>query len=114
MGYALRHLSDLSLVFKEFHRVLKPNGTACILEITRPPGKLRQTLMKAYMRFLVPALTRFATHRSDTQLLWEYYWDTIDTCVPAETVINTLRDTGFADVKHHKELGLCSEYTAQK
>jgi demethylmenaquinone methyltransferase/2-methoxy-6-polyprenyl-1,4-benzoquinol methylase len=114
MGYALRHLSDLSLVFSEFFRVLKPGGTACILEITRPRGAVRRTLMKAYMRFVVPALTRFATHHADTQLLWEYYWDTIETCVPADTVISTLGGAGFTDIKHHKELGLFSEYTARK
>src|SRR5688500_11264303 len=50
MGYALRHLSDLSVVFGEFFRVLKPGGTVCILEITRPPRGLRLALMKAYMR----------------------------------------------------------------
>ena len=36
MGYALRHVSDLRPVFSEFHRVLKPGGRACMLEITRP------------------------------------------------------------------------------
>jgi len=36
MGYALRHISDLSVAFREFHRVLKPGGRLCLLEITRP------------------------------------------------------------------------------
>jgi demethylmenaquinone methyltransferase / 2-methoxy-6-polyprenyl-1,4-benzoquinol methylase len=114
MGYALRHLTDLSIVFREFHRVIKPGGTVCVLEITRPSRGIRLALMKAYMRFIVPALTRFATHRADTQLLWQYYWDTIEFCVPAETVMATLREAGFVDVKHHKELGMFSEYTAHK
>jgi demethylmenaquinone methyltransferase/2-methoxy-6-polyprenyl-1,4-benzoquinol methylase len=114
MGYALRHLTDLTVVFEEFHRVLKPGGTVCILEIPRPPRGLRRTIMKAYMRFVVPALTRFTTHHADTQLLWQYYWDTIETCVSAETVITTLESAGFINIKHHQELGLFSEYTAQK
>src|SRR5271168_2452331 len=38
MGYALRHVSDLSAAFREFMRVLKPGGRICVLEITRPTG----------------------------------------------------------------------------
>ena len=36
MGYALRHIGDLSAAFSEFHRVLKPGGRLCLLEITKP------------------------------------------------------------------------------
>ena len=114
MGYALRHLSDLAVAFSQFKRVIKPGGTVCILEITRPRGAVRLALLKVYMRWLVPAVTRFKTHRPDTQLLWQYYWDTIEMCVPAETVMSALSAAGFVDVKHRKELGLFSEYTARK
>jgi demethylmenaquinone methyltransferase/2-methoxy-6-polyprenyl-1,4-benzoquinol methylase len=36
MGYALRHISNLSVAFREFHRVMKPGARLCLLEITRP------------------------------------------------------------------------------
>jgi SAM-dependent methyltransferase len=36
MGFALRHVADLDALFREMHRVLKPGGIACILELTRP------------------------------------------------------------------------------
>jgi demethylmenaquinone methyltransferase / 2-methoxy-6-polyprenyl-1,4-benzoquinol methylase len=36
MGYALRHISNLSAAFSEFHRVIKPGGRLCLLEITKP------------------------------------------------------------------------------
>ena len=28
MGYALRHISDLSVAFNEFHRVMKPGASS--------------------------------------------------------------------------------------
>ena len=40
MGYALRHISDLTVAFREFWRVLRPGGIICVLEITRPEGAL--------------------------------------------------------------------------
>ncbi len=36
MGYALRHVSDLDLLFAEYARVLRPNGRVLLLEITKP------------------------------------------------------------------------------
>ncbi|MDP2056303.1 MAG: class I SAM-dependent methyltransferase, partial [Thiobacillus sp.] len=49
MGYALRHIGDLSAAFSEFHRVLKPGGRLCLLEITKPERAWSQTLLKVYM-----------------------------------------------------------------
>ena len=114
MGYALRHLSDLSLAFAQFKRVIKPGGTVCILEITRPRSSVGRAFIKMYMRWVVPLLTRWKTHRADTQLLWQYYWDTIESCVPVEAVMSALSQAGFVEVRHHKEIGLFSEYTAKK
>ena len=50
LGFALRHLSDLSLAFAEFHRVLRPGGTVCLLEITMPKGPTLRRVLKTYMR----------------------------------------------------------------
>jgi demethylmenaquinone methyltransferase/2-methoxy-6-polyprenyl-1,4-benzoquinol methylase len=114
MGYALRHLSDLEVTFSQFLRVLKPGGTVCILEITRPQTRVRRAMIRAYMRCIVPALTRLTTRHADSQLLWEYYWDTIEQCVPAQTVTRALQTAGFEKVHHQLELGLFSAYTGQK
>jgi demethylmenaquinone methyltransferase/2-methoxy-6-polyprenyl-1,4-benzoquinol methylase len=114
MGYALRHLTDLAVTFREFLRVLRPGGRLCVLEISRPRNALRRAAIKAYMRWIVPAITRLATHHADSQLLWQYYWDTIEACVPAETVTAALATAGFEDVSHHCELGVFSEYFARK
>ncbi len=114
MGYALRHLSDLNRAFSEFHRVLKPGGRLCVLEITAPRNSFGRAVLRGYMRNLVPLLTRITTGRADSQLLWKYYWDTIEACLKPEKVMDALRDAGFIDVKHFAELGLFSEYTARK
>jgi len=114
MGYALRHIGDLSAAFREFHRVLKPGGIACVLEITRPETRLRALLLRAYMRGLVPALSWFVARSADTPKLMRYYWDTIETCVPPAQVMTTLEHAGLADVHRHVEAGIFSEYVARR
>ncbi len=114
MGYALRHISDLSVAFVEFERVLKPGGRLCILEITRPQSGFGRWLLKSYMRGVIPLLTRFVSRQKDTATIWRYFWDSIEACVPPEKVIVTLNAAGLAQVKRHLVAGVFSEYQAIK
>lgn len=114
MGYALRHISDLSTAFAEFHRVLKPGGKLCVLEITCPKSGLQKLLLKGYLRGVVPMLARLATRNGDTSVLWRYYWDSIEACATPERVMHTLANAGFVNVHRHVELGIFSEYQACK
>jgi demethylmenaquinone methyltransferase/2-methoxy-6-polyprenyl-1,4-benzoquinol methylase len=114
MGFALRHMSDLAVVFAEFHRVLKEGGTVCVLEITQPANLIARRVLKAYMRGIIPFLARFAGRHRNTARLFKYYWDTIEACVPPERVLTALRKAGFTDVKRFVEVGIFSEYTARK
>lgn len=114
MGYALRHLSDLRLAFAEFFRVLRPGGRLCILEITTPSRSWSRLLLRVYMRRVIPLLARITTSRQSSQLLWQYYWDTIEACVSPETMIHAIQDANFANVRQHVQLGIFTEYTANK
>jgi demethylmenaquinone methyltransferase/2-methoxy-6-polyprenyl-1,4-benzoquinol methylase len=110
MGFALRHLADLEVVFGEFRRVLAPGGRICVLEITRPEGRVPLSLLKIYMKGVVPLLSRLVARQSETPRLWRYYWDTIEACAPPAQVMATLVRCGFVDVERHVELGIFSEY----
>ena len=114
LGYALRHLTDLGVALREFVRVLKPGGRVCLLEITAPAAKLPRTLMRAYFRGVVPCLTRLTARHADSQLLWRYYWDTIDACVAPDRVMQAMGEAGLDDIHRHVELGVFSEYTGTK
>ena len=114
MGYALRHISDLSVAFAEFERVLKPGGRLCLLEITRPQNRFARWLLKTYMRGVIPILTRFVSTKKDNETLWRYFWDSIEACVPPEQVLATLNAAGLKKVRRHLEIGIFSEYQAIK
>ena len=114
MGYALRHISDLSVAFREFLRVLRPGGQLCLLEITRPHGRWQRALLKTYMRVLVPWAARMLCRERDTPLLMRYYWDTIDACVAPPLILGALEAAGFEQVSRRLELGIFSQYCARR
>ena len=114
LGYALRHISDLSIAFREFGRVLRPGGRLCLLEITCPKSGWRRALLKTYMHTLVPWAARVLGREPDTPLLMRYYWDTIEACVAPPLIAAELEAAGFVEVTRRVELGIFSEYCARR
>jgi demethylmenaquinone methyltransferase/2-methoxy-6-polyprenyl-1,4-benzoquinol methylase len=117
MGYALRHIGDFSAACREFHRVLKPGGRICLLEITCPESRAGRMLLKAYMKGLVPLLAGLVGGRRETVRLWRYYWDTIESCEPPARILATIEAAGFAGARRHVEsraLAVLAEYQATR
>ncbi|WP_313950592.1 class I SAM-dependent methyltransferase [Accumulibacter sp.] len=117
MGYALRHIGDLSAAFEEFYRVLRPGGRICLLEITAPERAFGRSLLRLYMRGVVPVVARLSGSGAETARLWRYYWDSIDACAPPARVIDTLAAAGFSAARRHTEghlLSMLAEYQAVK
>jgi demethylmenaquinone methyltransferase / 2-methoxy-6-polyprenyl-1,4-benzoquinol methylase len=114
MGYALRHVADLPLAFREFMRVLVPGGRICILEITAPAGRAPKFLLKTYMRGIVPFVARYITRHRDVPRLMRYYWDTIEACASPSAIMAAISHAGFVDVERTVSLGIFSEYCGRK
>jgi demethylmenaquinone methyltransferase/2-methoxy-6-polyprenyl-1,4-benzoquinol methylase len=114
MGYGLRHVADLGSLFREFHRVLRPGGVVCTLEIARPDSAVSRSVLKLYLRGIAPLLSRLVGRTPEAPTLYRYFWDTIEACVPPPRVLAALEEAGFAKVKRHVEARLFSEYTARR
>jgi demethylmenaquinone methyltransferase/2-methoxy-6-polyprenyl-1,4-benzoquinol methylase len=46
--------------------------------------------------------------------MMEYFWDTIDACVPPEVILRTLDEFGFSGVRREVKWGFLAEYHAQR
>ena len=114
MGYALRHVADLGVAFRQCLRVLKPGGRIMILEITPPRSAVSRYVFRAYFEKVLPRVMRLSTGSAEAELLLRYYWDTIAHCVPPDVILESLRSSGFVDVKRRVRGGLLSEYTGSK
>ena len=114
MGFALRHVPDLEAAFREYRRVLKPGGRVLLLEVSRPHSPVSRWLVRVHLQHILPLMARISTRSQPAQLLMKYYWDTIDRCVPPETIMDVLRHGGFVDVDRRTLFGFLSEYSAAK
>ncbi|WP_084112685.1 class I SAM-dependent methyltransferase [Belnapia moabensis] len=112
MGYALRHVPDLVTAFAEYRRVLRPGGRLLLLEIGRPEGPLAYRAARFYLGRVVPALSRLTGDGARAGLMMQYYWDTIDACVPPATILQALRTAGLDGTRCETQLGLFRAYMA--
>ena len=113
MGYALRHLSDLKIAFLEYRRVLKPGGIVLLLEICQPRSRLLLALSRFYIKTVLGVAFAAWTGNRDMKTLMAYWWDTIEYCVPPDTILGALREVGFTDCSLHEQFnGLLRNYRA--
>lgn len=110
MGYGLRHVADLHTLFKEYRRVLKPGGRLLLLEITQPSSAIGRRLNELLLGTLIPGVARVWGGPPAARMM-DYFWDTVENCVPAETILGALREAGFPGAKRGVTGGVLSEYT---
>jgi len=113
-GYALRHVTDLEIAFTECRRVLKPGGRLLVLEISRARSRAMRAMLRLYFLHVLPAIMWLSTRSTPARMLSQYYWETIEACVPPETILDVLRRSGFVDVRRTVFGGFLSEYVAVK
>ncbi len=114
MGYGLRHVADLRALFDECNRVLAPGGRIVVLELTQPDSRIARSLNRVYMRTIVPSLASLSTGRVAARRMMEYFWDTIEQCVPPATILAALGDSGFDQPRRRVTGAVLSEYSGTK
>jgi demethylmenaquinone methyltransferase / 2-methoxy-6-polyprenyl-1,4-benzoquinol methylase len=114
MGYALRHVGDLVTAFREFHRVLRGGGKLVLLELGRPSGTVSRAVASTYLGRVMPVLSRWTTGDAQAETLMRYYWQTIEQCVPPETILAAMADSGFQEVRCVTDLDLFRSYIGRK
>jgi demethylmenaquinone methyltransferase / 2-methoxy-6-polyprenyl-1,4-benzoquinol methylase len=115
MGYALRHVADLTTTFKEYARLLKPAGVVLILELGPPRSKLFRAFAKCYIREVLGRLFHIVSGERAVGQALQYWWDTSEHCAQPETIMQTLAQAGFPTCTLHERFnGLLREYVAVK
>ena len=64
---------------------------------------------------VIPGMTLVSTGSREAKLLMDYYWDTVEKCVPPETIVEAMQDAGCQDVRHRVAVpGAFCEYTGTR
>lgn len=114
MGFALRHVADLEALFSEMRRVLRPGGTACVLELTCPQSPIVARPLRFFMTRAVPAAATLWRRREQARALMQFFWDTIEVCVPPERVLGALASAGLHAPSRSVSLGMFSDYVGRR
>jgi demethylmenaquinone methyltransferase/2-methoxy-6-polyprenyl-1,4-benzoquinol methylase len=96
IAFGLRNLADPELGLREMVRVLKPGGTALVLEFVRPRPGLLGRLYRAY---LVHGLPRIGGLLSGQPAAYRYLSSSVDSYRTAEELVGMAARAGWRDVR---------------
>lgn len=96
IAYGVRNFEKRAQGLGEIHRILRPGGTAFILEFTQPWCWFRP-LYYFYLRFLLPGIARLATGNRHA---YDYLVASIARFPDKQKFAEELRSAGFVEVSH--------------
>lgn len=111
-AFGIRNFADLDKGLKEMHRVLKPGGNLCIIELTTPVRFPMKQLFKIYSHTVLPIYGRLI---SGDNAAYSYLTATIEAFPQGEQMVEILKKAGFAKAEFTRmTLGICTMYFATK
>ncbi len=112
MGFGIRNTHDASRTLAEIHRLLKPGGTAAILEFSLPANRLWRACYLAYLRWGVPLIGALV---SGHWRAYRYLNTSIEGFHRPDAFCRLMEQAGFANVAATAlTWGIASIYTGSK
>ena len=99
IGYALRNVTSLDLLFQEMARVVKPGGRVISLELTRPSSAVVRRAYYLHLFRLAPYLGGLI---SGSRAAYTYLPDSILEFPPPEAVAEMIKSAGLPRVETHR------------
>ena len=112
MGFGIRNTPDAFKTLAEIHRVLKPGGTAFILEFSLPPNRILRRIYLVYLRYFVPLVGCLI---SRDRSAYRYLNKTIESFHGIEDFCGLMCKAGFSEVRAEPlTFGVVSLYKGAK
>ena len=112
VAFGVRNFYDLQEGFNSFHRVLKPNGKATILEFRLPSNKIIRSFYLFYFNKILPAVGNFISRDKEA---YKYLPESVEEFDKKIDLAMLLKQSGFQKVeKHSLTFGLVQIVIAEK
>lgn len=112
VAFGVRNFYNLEQGFESFHRVLKLNGKATILEFRLPSNKFIRSLYLFYFNRVLPLIGRIISKDKEA---YTYLPESVEEFDKKVDLVKLLYNCGFAEVKKYSAtFGLVQIVIAQK
>lgn len=112
VAYGVRNFERLEDGYREMHRVLKPDGVLCVVELSEPASIPVNALYRLYSRHVIPFIGRLVSH--DTRA-YSYLPESIAACPQRKDMTDIMKRAGFSSPEFKSlTFGVVTVYLATK
>lgn len=98
VAFGVRNFYDIKEGFKSFHRALKINGKATVIEFQMPKNKIFKSLYKFYFKKILPLVGGIV---SKNKSAYQYLPDSVEEFDEKIVLVELLKEAGFKSVKKY-------------
>ena len=102
IAFGLRNVTDKDMALRSMLRVLRPGGRLLVLEFSKPTSLLLGKVYDQYSFQILPAIGRLIAQDADS---YRYLAESIRKHPDQETLLDMMRDAGFAECQYHNMTG---------
>jgi demethylmenaquinone methyltransferase / 2-methoxy-6-polyprenyl-1,4-benzoquinol methylase len=95
MAFGIRNTSDADATLREIRRILRPGGTALVLEFSLPGNRIVRRVYLRYLRLVVPLI---GTLVSRDRYAYRYLNESIESFCRGDGLPELMTQMGFQDV----------------
>ena len=112
VAFGVRNFYDIKSGFKSFHRILKQNGKATVIEFQMPENIFFKSLYKFYFKKILPFIGGII---SKNKVAYNYLPESVEEFDEKIILVDLLKEVGFKSVKKHRlTFGIVQVVIAEK